>query len=211
MKVAIIFLDYFRHEHTKQALRSVSNAGYPFDLFTIQEKGIAKAINKGINLTKEYDAVVTCANDIEMPDNWLFEMVKYSKAINNTGMCGIHCVESINTLIEINGLSVHPTFTAFGNVLIPRKVIDKVGYFNEDYDPYGRQDADFAYRLNKLGYINYYIPNMQSNHIGHDVGNGTEYRKMKDEGLSLSEEKWNYWCNYYDTTQDYTIFQKQMI
>jgi hypothetical protein len=34
---------------------------------------------------------------------------------------------------------------------------------------------------------------------------------MKDEGLSLSEEKWNYWCNYYDTTQDYTIFQKQMI
>ena len=38
MKVAVIFLDYLRHQHTKQALQSISNAGYPFDLFTIQKK-----------------------------------------------------------------------------------------------------------------------------------------------------------------------------
>jgi GT2 family glycosyltransferase len=211
MKVAILFLDYLRHEHTKEALKSISKAGHPFDLFTIQEKGIANALNIGIDKTREYDGVVSCANDIEMPDDWLAQMVKYSTQILNTGMCGIHCVETINKLIEINGLSIHPTFTAFGNILMPRKAIDTIGYYNEDYDPYGMQDGDYAYRLNKKGFINYYIPNLKSNHIGNDVGNGTEYRKMKDDGLALSDEKWNYWTKKYDESENYTIFEKQML
>jgi len=210
MKVAILFLDYLRHDHTKQALQSIAKAGYPFDLFTIRQKGIAKALNIGIDITRDYDAVVTCANDIEMPDNWLNEMVIYSGNIPETGMCGIHCVENIEKIIEINGMSIHPTFTAFGNILMPRKAIDAIGYYNEDYDPYGMQDGDYAYRLNKKGFINYYIPNMKSNHIGNDVGNGTEYRKMKDEGLALSDAKWKHWTSHYDETENYTIFQKQM-
>ena len=211
MKVAILFLDYLRHDHTKQALQSIAKAGYPFDLFTIRQKGIAKALNIGIDMTRDYDAVVTCANDIEMPDNWLHEMVIYSSNIPETGMCGIHCVETIEKIIEVNGLSIHPTFTAFGNILMPRKAIDSIGYYNEDYDPYGMQDGDYAYRLNKKGFINYYIPNMKSNHIGNDVGNGTDYRKMKDEGLALSGDKWKHWTTHYDETENYTIFQRQML
>jgi len=211
MKVAILFLDYLRHDHTKQALQSIAKAGYPFDLFTIRQKGIAKALNIGIDMTRNYDAVVTCANDIEMPDNWLHEMVIYSSNIPETGMCGIHCVESIEKIIEVNGMSIHPTFTAFGNILMPRKAIDAIGYYNEDYDPYGMQDGDYAYRLNKKGFINYYIPNMKSNHIGNDVGNGTDYRKMKDEGLALSGGKWQHWTTHYDETENYTIFQRQML
>jgi GT2 family glycosyltransferase len=112
-------------------------------------------------------------------------------------MCGIHCVESLENQIEMNGLMVHPTYTAFGNVLIPMKVIEDIGYMNEDYDPYGMQDGDYGLRTNSSGYFNYYIPNLKAEHIGHDVGNGTEYRKMKDDGLSLCGDKWNYWSKYY--------------
>lgn len=205
MKVAIIFLDYLRHDHTKQALHSIMNAGYQFDLFTINRLGIAAAINEGLEKTKDYDAVVTCSNDIEMPFNWLQRMVEVSSAIENTGMCGIHCVEGKGELSHIKGYSIHQNFTAFGNVLIPRKAIDTIGKFNEDYDPYGMQDADYAYRLNKTGFTNYYIAGLTSNHIGHDIGSQSDYRRMKDEGLALSDAKWQKWTKHYDETKNYYL------
>lgn len=205
MKVAIIFLDYLRHDHTNQALHSIANAGYQFDLFTINRLGIAAAINEGLEKTKDYDAVVTCSNDIVMPDNWLKKMVEVSSAIENTGMCGIHCVEGQGDLSHINGHQIHKTFTAFGNVLIPRKAIDTIGKFNDDYDPYGMQDADYAYRLNATGFTNYYIAGLTSAHIGHDVGSQSDYRKMKDEGLALSDAKWQKWTKDYDETKNYYL------
>jgi GT2 family glycosyltransferase len=199
MKILVIFLDYLRHDFTKQTLKSIADAGYPFDMITIDKKGIASAINDGIDYAKKngHDAIVTCANDIQLPNDWLKHMVHYAQTIPNTGMCGIHCVESLEDQTEMNGLMVHHAKIAFGNVLITMKAIEDIGYMNEDYDPYGMQDSDYGLRLNNSGYFNYYIPNLKAEHIGHDVGNGTEYRKMKDEGLALCDQKWYYWTKHY--------------
>jgi GT2 family glycosyltransferase len=199
MKILVIFLDYLRHDFTKQTLKSIADAGYPFDMITIDKKGIASAINDGIDYAKKngHDAIVTCANDIQLPNDWLKHMVHYAQTIPNTGMCGIHCVESLENQTEMNGLMIHPANIAFGNVLITIKAIEDIGYMNEDYDPYGMQDSDYGLRLNNSGYLNYYIPNLKAEHIGHDVGNGTEYRKMKDEGLALCDNKWYYWTKHY--------------
>lgn len=206
MKVNVIFLDYERHQFTEKVKQiNFSNAGHPFNLVEIDMKGISEAINKGIQLSKGYDAVVTMANDILMPDNWLLEMVKAATAIPMTGMAGIHCVEGIEEMTVINGVKVHVNFTAFGNVLIPMMAINTIGFFNTDYDPYGMQDADYAYRLNNTGHVNYYLHGMKSEHIGHDVGNGTEYRKMKDDGLKMCDEKWRHWTKKYQEENDYSI------
>ena len=164
----------------------------------LKNKGIAAAINKGIQMARGYDAVVTLANDILMPDNWLKDMVASVK--EDTGMVGIHCVEGLPEMVD----GVHPIHTPFGNVLIPMKAIDKVGYFNTDFDPYGMQDADYAYRLLKSGFRNYYIPG-KSEHIGNDVGNGTEYRKMKDEGLSKAGAIYTAALKKYDETGNYYL------
>jgi hypothetical protein len=43
-------------------------------------------------------------------------------------MCGISCVENLPKTEVINGIEVHPTWATFGNVIIPRKAIDTVGY-----------------------------------------------------------------------------------
>lgn len=208
MKVNIIFLDYHRHEFTKQVKdRNFNNAGHPFDHVTIDMKGISAAINKGIQQSRHYDAIVTMANDILMPDNWLKEMVNAATIIHNTGMAGIHCVEKLPEIKEINGLNVHPNFTAFGNVLIPMIAINSIGYFNPDYDPYGMQDADYAYRLNNSGFINYYLCGLKSEHIGADahLNERSDYRKMKDEGLQKCGEKWSRWTAQYVETNCYTI------
>lgn len=164
----------------------------------VKNKGIAAAINKGIEMAKDYDAVVTLANDILMPDNWLKDMVASVK--EDTGMVGIHCVEGLPAMI--NG--VHPIQTPFGNVLIPMAAVNKVGMFNTDFDPYGMQDADYAYRLLKSGFRNYYIPG-QSEHIGNDVGNGTEYRQMKDEGLAKAGAIYTAALNKYDEIGNYYL------
>lgn len=206
MRVKVIFLDYKRKDFSDRVKeQNFNNAGHPFDYIVIEREGISAAINTGIQASRNYDAVVTMANDILMPDNWLKAMVEHAQAIPHTGMAGIHCVEGVGTPTEINGKLVNVSPTAFGNVLIPMQAINTIGFFNVDFDPYGMQDADYAYRLNCSGFVNYYIPNYQSQHIGHDVGQNTDYRKMKDEGLSKCPEKWLKWTKHYVETGNYTI------
>ena len=113
-------------------------------------------------------------------------------------MCGIHCVEGLGDTETINGVTVHRSYTAFGNVLIPMAAIRKVGYFNTDYDPYGMQDADYAHRLLNTGHTNYYLHGLKSQHLGHDVGQPSDYRRMKDEGLALAGDKWGKWTKHYE-------------
>ncbi len=206
MKVNVLLLDYHRHEFTERVKnQNFNNACHPFDHVIIDMKGIANAINHGIAQSLHYDAIVTMANDILMPNGWLNAMVRAASLIPNTGMCGVHCVEGKGIEDIINGVKIHKSFTAFGNVLIPMAAINKIGYFNTDYDPYGMQDADYAYRLNKSGFINYYLDGLKSEHIGHDVGQQSEYRKMKDDGLNVAGEKWGKWTAHYESTGDYTI------
>lgn len=166
--------------------------------------GVAGILNEGIKLAKarNYDAIVTLANDILMPQGWLKAMVEAAERIPNTGMAGIHCVEAMP---PVNELGVCPIFTAFGNVLIPMKAIDTIGVFNTAYDPYGTQDADFAYRLNATGFINYYLPNLRSEHIGHDVGDGSAYRAMKDESLNKAGQLYSDFTTQYDATKNYYV------
>jgi GT2 family glycosyltransferase len=198
MKVNIILLDYDRHQFTDQVMKkNFSNAGYEFSHVVIDKKGISAAINEGIEKSVGADAVVTMANDILMPNNWLAEMVEAITNIPDTGMCGIHCVEDRGKETELNGIKISEIYTPFGNVIIPMAAIEKIGLFNEDYDPYGMQDADFAHRLINTGHKNYYLTGLKAEHLGHDVGQPTDYRKMKDDGLSASPDKWGKWTEFY--------------
>jgi hypothetical protein len=212
MNINVILLDYDRHDFT-QRVKDVNfnNAGYPFDFTIVDMKGISKAINYGIFQSRTYDAVVTMANDILMPNSWLERMVQAMITIPNSGMIGIHTVESISEPTTINGLKVHIQEAAFGNVLIPMKAIDKIGYFNEAYDPYGMQDRDYSYRLQMTGHLNYYLSGLRAEHIGHDVGQDTPYRKMKDEGLSKCDFLWALETSKYKVENNYTIFQTEWL
>ena len=206
MKVKIIFLDYQRHDFTSKVLgNNIDNANYPFELEKVDMFGISKAINYGIEQSKGFDAIVTMANDILMPNNWLLRMVQATLAIENTGMCGIHTVEGISEMKVVNGIPIHIQEASFGNVLIPMKAIEKVGKFNEAFDPYGMQDRDYSYRLQQTGHLNYYLNDLRAEHIGHDVGQDTPYRKMKDEGLMKCDEIWVRETKRYSETNNYYL------
>lgn len=228
MKVACLFLTLNRSELSLKCInQNFFNAGISADVFLIDNGsedanytavvdaypfaavrafdynvGIASAINAGIELADGYDAIITLANDILMPAGWLAKMVEYAGKIDRSGMIGIHCVESLPPVTE---LGVHEIFTPFGNVMIPRAALDAAGKFNTEYDPYGMQDADYAYRLNKLGFISYYLPGLASEHIGADTGQDSAYRQMKDAGLAKSLGVWTAAVARYDSTGIYKL------
>jgi predicted glycosyltransferase involved in capsule biosynthesis len=117
----------------------------------------------------------------------------FAERVSKTGIIGIHCVEELPPLVD----GVHKTHTPFGDNFITRELIDAIGGYNEAYDPYGMQDRDFAERATIAGFTNYYLPDLKSEHIGHDVGNGTEYRAMKDESLQRAQSVWEKYQKIY--------------
>jgi glycosyltransferase involved in cell wall biosynthesis len=219
MKVAIILLDYNARTDYTQRVKDVNltNAGHPFELIIIDRKGVAAAINEGMKQAMDNgaDAVVTMANDILMPEGWLKQMIGHSLFIENTGMCGIHVVEELPPTVRVStkleGVFAYAciTVTPFGNVLIPREAIERVGYFNTDFDPYSINDMDYAHRLRASGFINYYIPGMKAEHIGNDTASESEYRKMKWDALAAGSQKWGFWSGAYEVEKNYYIPYEQ--
>jgi len=201
MQITIIFLDYLRHDYTlKVKDNNFNNAGYPFEIINIDRKGVSAAINDGLIQVLE-GAVVTMANDILMPDNWLVDMVRHADRVPMTGIVGIHTVETLPPPVEVNGVTIHEG-APFGNVLLTRNCLDKVGYYNTDLDPYSTNDYDYVYRAQMAGLRTYYIPG-EARHIGHDVGDGTPYRAMKDAGLQ--NDKGKQWIEYYQKTGNFYL------
>ena len=212
MNIAVILLTQNRADLTKRVIaQNFFNSGYDAHCYLVDngsteeqfreihwnynwyhstwhlfKRGIAAGVNFGLALTTEYDAVCILANDILLPDNWLKAAVDHSKKIKNTGIIGWHCVEALPPLVD----GIHKTHTPFGNNFITRELIDVIGGYNKEYDPYGMQDRDFAERATIAGFTNYYLPDMSSVHIGHDVGENSDYRRMKDESLARAEAIW---------------------
>lgn len=214
MNIAVLLLTQNRNDLTQRIInQNFFNSGYDADCYLIDngseqvnfkypftgydlsktKRGIGAGVNAGFRITEQYDGVCLLANDILLPQNWLSNWVMFAKRVSKTGIIGIHCVEELPPLVD----GVHKTHTPFGDNFITRELIDAIGGYNEAYDPYGMQDRDFAERATIAGFTNYYLPDLKSEHIGHDVGNGTEYRAMKDASLQRAQAVWEKYQKIY--------------
>lgn len=211
MKISVLLLTINRfhltNEYVGDALRS---AGVDFDLcitdngstdpaiFDWCEKqnpkiynknetnqGTAQSLNRMITQNPS-DYYVFIGNDIRLPKNWLKTMVDYAQQIPESGVIGIDWrgKEREYPRKTMNGLTVMETTNVFGTMLISQTLRNKIGKFCEDYGPYGLWDSDYSIRASKAGFTNYYINNLTSHHFGNDVGENSDYRRMKDESLS---------------------------
>ena len=217
MNIAVILLNLNRNHLAKRVVdQNFKNAGHnadcflvdngsdevPYDIYnwtncnvSTKKRGISAGVNAGLNMTRAYDGVCLLANDILLPDNWLSNWVMFAERVSKTGIIGIHCVEDLPPLVD----GIHKVHTPFGDNYLTRELIDTIGGYNTEYDPYGMQDRDYAERAIIAGFTNYYIPDLRSEHIGHDVGNNTEYRQMKDESLQRAQAVWEKYQPIYHT------------
>jgi GT2 family glycosyltransferase len=165
---AIIYLNY-QDRNIDTLFANIKNAGKHIDFISIiNETGIAYAINKGLrHFNYDYiDYVTIMGNDILEPENWLQIRNDYMQD-KTIGICSI-------PLDGFNGDSLD----LIGNFTISAEVINKVGAFNEELDPYGAIDLDYCTRCRAAGLHTKFIPNTKATHLEQNGIDAYGYNKM---------------------------------
>ncbi len=152
-------------------------------------------------------------NDIELWNGWLDKLVEVYETVELSGIAAIHTTNlspEQHPAENLNGIVVHPATppkedAVFGTRLFDRSVLKKVGYFCEDYGPYGLCDNEYNSRVYHSGFVNYYLDGPSAMHLGDDVGESSEYRRMKDESLRVASPKFLDNVRRYSETGNYYV------
>lgn len=152
---AVIFLNY-QNNSVKTLGINLSNAGTDIEqVIIVNEKGIAKAMNIGLNKIDLSDIqyVTFLSNDILEPDNWLKSRNEFMQD-KTIGICSFPIVGQFDDTTDI-----------IGNFTITKEVIKNVGAFNTALDPYGAIDLDYCTRVRAAGLYTKYIRTGYATHI----------------------------------------------
>lgn len=142
-------------------------------------QGYAPMLNQML-LRAAGDYLCVIDNDILLPPNWLEEMIHANLRIADSGVSSYHCVQDLPAPEYFNGVEVHFRESVFGVKFYSRAVIEKIGYYLDEYSPYGNEDVDFNLRCHMAGLKNYYIGGgLRAKHLGDDCASQSPYRQMK--------------------------------
>jgi GT2 family glycosyltransferase len=162
-------------------------AGHYADYIDIDIKGIANALNEGIDYSliyssfspeDDYEAIAFLANDIIEPQDWLAKKIE---ALTIYPDAGVVASSLDHKRTEINSELI------ISNWLISAEVIKKIGYFNEDIYPYGPIDLDYCERAWAAGFKTYYVKDCLAVHTDSPV----DYGWSKSEIIKVEWEKFN--------------------
>ncbi len=176
-----------------------------------ENKGIAAGYNKLIKEAKG-DFICFVPNDVLVGDNWLKDLMFYNSQIDKSGFTSIHCEGDKGSFGPL--LNHDDTFTEVwkcknnitsGVSLINREALAFVGSFDESLGIYGREREQMAIRLGLAGCHNYYVPGQYSIHIGREINDTSDYKKMKDVEIKRSVPQYNESLNEMKKTKNYYI------
>ncbi len=175
--------------------------------------GASGGRNLGIKYADEYfnyDYLLFLDNDITIEADALSEMIKSFCSDENIGIVSPKCyvMDSPRIIKYAGGIYINfftgsisdygggirdegqfdheKIIPACGGLCLVRKdLLDKVGHFDDKFNPYGWEDVDFSLRAGKLGYKILYNPKAVIYHKGGKIGRGRaireyEYSKVKN-------------------------------
>jgi O-antigen biosynthesis protein len=168
--------------------------------------GFPVAMNQ-MMLRADGDYIVLIDNDTAMPRGWLRHLVETYEAIPKSGIAALYSLMERHPVQTINNRKVRVGEWVFGERLFHRSLMEKVGCICEDYGVYGLDDADFSHRVRLAGLLQYYLaePELEAIHMGWDIGEQSQYRRMKDECLGAHGEKYKANIRKYVETGNYFI------
>lgn len=188
-----------------------------YERLNSKNEGVARAQNQ-LLLRASGDALMLFPNDILMPDGWLDHLCYWHDAVKDAGLVGMQCTEALPPLSSgpgRHGGEVQAHFLdanidkVFGPMFFGREVLEKVGGLCERFHPYAFEDSDLNNRVTKAAFNSFYIPGLKTEHLGGDVGQSSDYRRMKDAamsaGLNVLGERIE-WCragNYYERLPEF--------
>ncbi len=134
--------------------------------------GVAKGYNRGMLLATGSHIVITGCDRI-MPDKWLLKFVEAFEAIPNTGVISMYSdpiddKDTENSRMRSqqenkNGIEIRRAIP-FEARMHSRDLLNKAGFFREDFGLYGYEDCEWAERVERVtfrhGLINYILPDL---------------------------------------------------
>jgi len=159
------------------------------DTLTLQKENIGNPQSFNAMIAgSDADVFVIAGNDIMLPYNWLKEAME-TMADPLVGIVGFDW-RNTTTHSKYANLNLAPE--TYGTWVISRDTYNKVGKLNE-WSKYGKWDTSYSIRCQQKGLLNGYVADHYSTHVGEDVGEDSDYRRMKDEELAKATEAFNKW------------------
>ena len=149
-----------------------------------KKEGLPKAMNIGI--TNSTGDVLITQNDIifnKYDFDWLEMMEKATKEEN----IGLAC--PINAFSSSSGYDNSP-WVGTWCMYIPRKTINKIGLFDEEFSPGCGDDIDYSYRVMKAG-MNLVVLPFMVNHNRDAVEHFNDWEELKQKHLEYFYKKYN--------------------
>jgi GT2 family glycosyltransferase len=161
--------------------------------------GWCRSINDGIKEASG-EFIVFSNSDVVYTPNWARRMLEHFEKISDLGVLGPttnqvanhqHMALNRDELFEFSDTLI------FFCVMIRRKVINKIGGLDEQFDPGGMEDADYCIMARKAGFkvgiarnvfIYHYGSATFRQEFGYDAPNSREFAQSR---VNLLEKKWN--------------------
>tara|TARA_Y100000310_G_C20458934_1_gene704386 strand:- start:129 stop:842 length:714 start_codon:yes stop_codon:yes gene_type:complete len=190
-------------KETINYIKNNSDIYFRFDKLT----DLSKAWNKGIKLSKgKYVAIAN--NDVVVPPNWFPLMKEIFVKRKKAGMVYPLTYWTLRYNLKMGRISnltkpikiprwrqgVWGEFNVF-----PRKILDEINYFSEEYLEASGEDLDILYKLHQKNYGVYIQPKVFIFHEGGATGNNISKEKldkMYDRNWKLFLKKWKDYKDY---------------
>lgn len=154
-------------------------------------EGIARSLNQ-MMIRSANPYYFFMPPDILLPENWLAKFIDHAQNIPNPGIIGFLGQGLQLPKHEVNGRIIYSNTHSMdlensqvlGAVGWSYEVVNKIGFFCQDYHPYGWEDADYCFRSHMAGFNNFLIDD-HSKDLGNDYHSKTMYSEIK-KFMSLS-------------------------
>lgn len=156
-----------------------------------QALGYPKAINEGIKANFDSDYFVLMNNDIQILDwgcnnHWIDTMFEPFEKYSDCGITG-----SLPKYSE----EIQSEFMIFCDVMISKKLINKIGLLDEIFTPGGCEDIDYCMKAKLTGFKSYVVPLNSKGYWENDlhISRHPSYHAAEKTVFGLSN-----WLNIFD-------------
>lgn len=152
-----------------------------------ENRGVAYAANQGWAAGGKSHYLKVDNDIVFAKAGWLGDLVAACDSLPDVGAVGYNFEATSYPAQLVGGLWVRPKSGNLGGccVMIPERVHRRVGYWCEDYWPYGEEDFDMYVRLRLLSLRSYY---MQEENVGLHLPEGKASPLLGRAGRSVYDE-----------------------
>lgn len=164
-----------------------------------ENQGVAKAWNKGIELSKgEYLCFIN--SDVEVYDDWLENMVRCLNTVDMIMATPMYAYpygratrakELMDDVIE----NEYSDFCDFSCFMTKKRIFDEIGLFDENIELGWGEDIDFKFRLEQRKLLYKSTKKVNTHHIGMATGfsmmnHGEKVNEAMDKNREYIKNKW---------------------